>query len=324
MCTAVSYTAKDHYFGRTLDYDCSYGESIVITPRAHPLTFRNGTRWDEHYAMIGMAHVSDGCALYYEATNEKGLSAAALNFPGYAAYHPPAGNRDNVAPFELIIWLLGQCASVEDVRPLLEKLNLTAWDFRKDMPATPLHWMIADSHSCLVLESMWDGLHIHENPTGVMTNSPPFDYHILNLANYMGIGPNPAENRMAPNLYLPEFSRGMGALGLPGDLSSPSRFVRGAFNKLNSAAGDCEAENVSQFFHILGSVEHVRGSVHLGDGQYEITIYTCCCNTNRGIYYYTTYHNSRISAVDMHKENLNQRALISYPLLTAADICQQN
>lgn len=324
MCTSVSYKTKDHYFGRTLDYEFSYGESIVITPRNFPFSFRCGERRDRHYAMIGMAHMADGSPLYYEATNEKGLSMAGLNFPGYAVYHAPAAGRDNVAPFELIWWILGDCASVGEARSKLDRLNVTAWNFRADMPATPLHWMLADEKEALVIESMADGLHIHENPVGVMTNSPPFDYHMLNLAAHRNLSREPAENRFAPGLPLADFSRGMGGIGLPGDLSSPSRFVRCAFTRLNSVAGDSEEESVSQFFHILGSVAHARGSVDVGNGQYEITIYTSCCNTNRGIYYYTTYENSRITAVDMHRENLEGAVPFVYPMLTKTDIFYQN
>lgn len=324
MCTAVSYKTKDHYFGRTLDYEFSYGESVVITPRNYPFSFRNGEYHANHYAMIGMAHMSDGCPLYYEATNEKGLSMAGLNFPGYAVYHPAEDGKDNVAPYELIWWILGHCADVKEVRKLLIQLNISNWNFREDMPATPLHWMIADENEAIVLESMADGLHIHENPVGVMTNSPPFDFHLLNLASHRNLTRETAENRLAPSLYLPAYSRGMGAVGLPGDLSSASRFVRCAFTRLNSASGESEEESVSQFFHILGSVEHPRGCVDAGDKEYEITIYTCCCNTNRGIYYYTTYDNSRITAVDMRRESLDGTTPIAYPLLTKPDILFQN
>ena len=102
-------------------------------------------------------------------------------------------------------------------------------------------------------------------------------------------------------------------MGLPGDLSSQSRFVRAAFNKLNSACGCSEEESVNQFFHILGSVEQTRGANRLENGKYEITVYTCCCNADTGVYYYTTYQNHRITAVDMHKENLNADKLVRYP-----------
>lgn len=106
----------------------------------------------------------------------------------------------------------------------------------------------------------------------------------------------------------------MGALGLPGDLSSASRFARVAYTKLNSVSGDGEEESVSQFFHILGSVDQQRGCCKVAEGKYEITIYTSCCNATKGIYYYTTYDNHGINAVDMKREKLDGRELVRYPL----------
>ncbi len=116
----------------------------------------------------------------------------------------------------------------------------------------------------------------------------------------------------------------MGAMGLPGDLSSASRFVKAAFTKLNSRCGSSEAESVSQFFHILKSVEQQRGCVHMGEGKYEITIYSSCCNADKGIYYYNTYDNSQITAVDMRRENLEGSELIAYPVLKEQNILMQN
>ena len=116
----------------------------------------------------------------------------------------------------------------------------------------------------------------------------------------------------------------MGALGLPGDLSSASRFARVAFTKMNSISGDSEAESISQFFHILGSVDQQRGCCEVTEGKYEITLYTSCCNATKGIYYYTTYENHQISAVNMHRENLDGTTLICYPVIQGEQIHFQN
>ena len=116
----------------------------------------------------------------------------------------------------------------------------------------------------------------------------------------------------------------MGAMGMPGDLSSASRFVKAAFTRMNSVSGNSEEESVSQFFHILGSVEQQRGCVCLGEGKYEITVYSSCCNMDRGIYYYRTYENSQITAVDMHKEATDGKALIRYPMIKEQQIRYQN
>ena len=324
MCTAVTYKTKDHYFGRNLDLEFSYHETVTVTPRNFPFRFRKMGALDSHYAMIGMAYVSDDYPLYYDATNEKGLSMAGLNFPGSAYYPPEAENRDNVSPFEFIPWILGQCATVAEARLLLDRINLVNINFSDALPLSPLHWIISDREESITVESTKDGLKIYDNPVGVLTNEPPFDFQMYNLSNYMALSTEPPENRFSRKVELKPYSRGMGAMGLPGDLSSASRFVKAAFTRLNSRSGDSEEESVSQFFHILGSVAQQRGCVHMGEGKYEITIYSSCCNTDKGIYYYTTYENSRITGVDMHREDLEGRELVSYPLLTEQQILIQN
>ena len=324
MCTAVTYQTRDFYFGRTLDYEFSYGDEVTITPRGYAFAFRHAGRLEHPYAMIGMAHVAQDYPLYYDAMNEHGLCMAGLNFVGSAAYADVIPGRENVAQFELIPYLLGQCASVAEARDRLARLNLVGTPFSAQLPAAQLHWLLADQHQAVVIESMADGLHIYDNPVGVLTNNPPFPQQLFQLNNYMSLSPRQPENRFAPQLPLAPYSRGMGALGLPGDLSSASRFVRVAFTRMNAVSGDSEAESVSQFFHILGSVEQQRGCCEVRDGQYEITLYTSCFNAARGIYYYATYENRQITAVDMHRENLNGSALIRYPLITEQQIAHQN
>jgi choloylglycine hydrolase len=144
------------------------------------------------------------------------------------------------------------------------------------------------------------------------------------LNNYMYLSPKSPENNFSKKLNLDVYSRGMGAIGLPGDLSSQSRFVRASYVKMNSISKEDENSSVSQFFHILGSVDQQRGCCNLGDGKFEITIYTSCCNATKGIYYYTTYDNHQITAVDMNKENLDGKELIRYPLITQGQVMQQN
>ena len=144
------------------------------------------------------------------------------------------------------------------------------------------------------------------------------------LNNFMHLSPKQPENLFSDALPLTLYSRGMGALGLPGDLSSASRFVRAAFTRLHSVSGEGEADSVGQFFHILHAVEQQRGCCELDGGKYEITLYTSCCNADRGIYYYTTYGNHQITAVDMHRENLDGDRLVRYPLVQGEQIALQN
>lgn len=324
MCTAVTYQTKDFYFGRTLDYEFSYGEMVTVIPRRYPLHFRHVEPVNAHYAVIGMAHVAMGYPLFYDAVNEKGLAMAGLNFVGNSVYGKCISGRENVAQFEFIPWILSQCATVKEAKERIGRIQLTDTAFSKELPPAQLHWIIADRERAITVESVQGGIRIYPNPAGVLTNNPPFDMQMLQLSNYMHLSAGSPENSFSDRVPLQTYSRGMGALGLPGDLSSQSRFVRGAFVKLNSVSGETEEESVSQFFHILGAVEQQRGCCRLDNGEYEITIYTSCCNGGKGIYYYTTYENHQITAVDMHKENLDGEKLICYPLRTKQQIYFQN
>jgi choloylglycine hydrolase len=322
MCTAVSYIPNDHYFGRNLDLEKSFGEAVTITPRKYPFLFRNGTEMPNHYAMIGMAAVKNNYPLYFDATNEKGLSIAGLNFPGNAVYHSFEKSKCNIAPFELIPWLLGSCANVQEARNRI--LSMSLWDesFNHAFPNTPLHWLISDKSSSLVAESTAYGLMVYDNPVGVLTNSPPFPYHLHNLSNYMQLTPQQPTNRQ-PISFSP-YSLGLGAFGLPGDLSSSSRFVKAAFTKMHSKCDDTEMSAIMQFFHILDSVAQPRGCTQLPTGEFEITQYSSCCNTAKGIYYYKTYANSTISAVSLKKSNLDGNHLSVYPLIREHTVVFQN
>lgn len=324
MCTAVTYKTKDFYFGRTLDYEFSYGDEVTVTPRNFPLHFRNMGDMETHYAMIGMAYIAEDYPLYYDAVNEKGLGMAGLNFVGNADYREKLQDMDNVAQFEFILWVLGQCATVKEARVLLDKINLVNTPFNEKLPLAQLHWIIADSNEAITVESVREGIKVYDNPVGVLTNNPPFEEQMFQLNNYMHLSSKSPQNHFSDKLSLQTYSRGMGALGLPGDLSSQSRFVRAAFVKMNSVSGDSESESVSQFFHILGSVDQQRGCCDVGGEKFEITIYTSCCNANKGIYYYTTYENHQITAVDMNRENLDGTKLVRYPLIHGEQIKMQN
>ena len=324
MCTAATYKTKDFYFGRTLDYEFSYGDDVTITPRNYSFHFKEAVDINSHYAIIGMAHIVDQYPLYYDAINEKGLGIAGLNFVGNADYKEKINGKDNITQFEFIPWILSQCATVDEAQNLIKKMNFLNVPFNNKLPLAQLHWIISDSEKCITVESVKEGIKIYDNPVGVLTNNPPFDKQMFSLNNYRNLSAKDTKNTFAPGLELERYSRGMGAIGLPGDLSSQSRFVRVAFTKMNSISGEGERESVSQFFHILNSVDQQRGCCDLGDDKYEITLYTSCCNTNKGIYYYTTYDNHQITAVDMHKENLDGDKLVHYQLIKDEQIKMQN
>lgn len=337
MCTAVTYQTNHTYFGRNLDYEMSYGEEVTIIPRHFPLHFRELPALSSHHAIIGIAYNApvpadqlqpgqpDTYPLLYDGANEHGLAAAGLLFAGNAVYHDHVADRDNLAQFEFLPWILGQCRTVAEVKPLLARLNLRNLAFSPELPPSELHWLISDAtNASIVVESVADGLKIYDNPLGVLTNNPPFDQQFFNLNNYMHLSATDPVNTFAPDLPLHSYSRGLGGLGLPGDLSSSSRFVKAAFTKLHSLSDPAEIPSVSQFFHILHSVDQQRGCSDLGDQKYEITIYSDCYDLNTGTFYYTTYNNHQISAVKLSNANLDGHELQRFPFLDTEQINYQN
>ena len=324
MCTALKYASNNFYFGRTLDNDCSYREEVVIVPRRRKLHFREMGMLAVHNAIIGVAHVEDSTALFYDACNDKGLAMAGLNYVGNAVYGKSKCGKDNIATFEFIPWILAQCSTVEDAQKLLSRINITDTPFSDSLPNSELHWMIADKDSAIVVECDADGMHVYDNRVGVLTNNPPFPVQLFALNNYMSLSPDPPRVAFSDKIDFNKYSRGMGALGLPGDLSSQSRFVRAAFTALNSPVCETCDESVSQFFHILGAVDQTRGCCILDNGHCEVTIYTTCFDVAAGVMYYTCYDNRQISAVDMKKVNLDGSGLIRYPMLHGEHILMQN
>ena len=303
MCTAISYKTNSAYFGRNLDLERGYGERVVVTPRNFKLCFRCEKPITSHYAFIGMAAVANNYPLYFEATNEKGLSMAGLNFFGNAVYFDKAQNKQNITPFEFIPYVLSSCQTINDAKSLINNINLVNIPFSLSLPLSPLHFMISDKTNSIVVESVKDGIKVYDNPFEVLTNNPTFDYHLTNINNYMSLGVGEAKSQFN-NLPFYNYSLGMGALGLPGDFSSASRFVRAVFVKENSVCESDEESSVTQFFHILSSVSMPKGCVLTKNG-FEYTRYSSCCNADAGVYYFTTYHNPQITAVDMHQFDLD-------------------
>ena len=199
MCTAVSFRVADHYFGRNLDFEHGFQEKIIITPREFPFIFRNHISIKNHLAIIGMAVEAESYPLYFDATNEAGLSIAGLNFPNNAHYFEFDAQYSCITPFEFIPWILCQCRTVSDCRSLCSNLRIINVPFNDQHPLTPLHWIIADRDESIVIESVKEGLNIYEDPYGVLTNNPPFPYHLYNIANYMNVSAQEAVNRFAPN-----------------------------------------------------------------------------------------------------------------------------
>ena len=300
MCTAVCYGDKQRFFGRTLDYDVFYDNRIVIMPRNFRLDFRNEDFLPSHYAMCGMAAVMDGYPLFFDAINEKGLCVAALNLSKSAQYFSPRADRHSVASFELVPWILSRCDSVSAATVALENVLITDIPFCEGLKPSRLHWIMADGLNCDVVEQTADGIGIYENHARVLTNEPTFKKQLANLERYSTLTPDSPEGD----------SRGLGAVGLPGDLSSMSRFVRAEFVNRNALCFDDRQKSVNQFFHILDSVKQIKGLCKVDD-RYEYTQYQSCMDISNRLYYYKSYDDAAPKSIDMHASNLNCTKIIT-------------
>lgn len=322
MCTSISMDIGGFCFGRNMDIEFVLPVQTVITPRRYPFKFRRGGALAEHYAFIGSAVIKQGYPLYCDAMNEFGLCMAGLSFPDNVYLRGHSTEKIEVTPFELIPWVLGSCCDISQAVSLLSRTIIVDEPFNADTPNTPLHWHIADKNGALVVECTADGMKLHNDPVGVMTNNPPFDFHLQNLRQYVDITAEYPKSRYLGKYELSPFGRGFGAIGLPGDFSPPSRYVRAAFLKNNSVCGEDESSRISQLFHVLDNVAMPRGSVLTADGREELTAYSCCMS--EGVYYYKTYVNSRICAVDMRREHIDGAELIAYSISEKQDIMPLN
>ena len=306
MCTAISL---GRFCGRNLDIEVTFKEEVIITPRKYPIKFKSERASYEHFAFIGIGIRESGYPLYFDAANEHGLYIAGLNYVGNAKYHKISDGKINLAPYELIPYLLSRYKSVSEVRCVLEQINLISVPFSDALPLSELHFFIADKNEAITVEPDSHGLSIYDNHVGVLANNPPFPYQLHNLSNYAGLSNGPLVNRFAPQLKLLEYSKGMGALGLPGDLSSESRFVRAAFHRQNlkNCTTPCD------FFHILSSVEMPKGSLKLGE-LFEYTEYSAAVDLESIDYFFRTYDSYSITRIGLQDSNLYSDSINVYPM----------
>lgn len=313
MCTAITLNGNNNYFGRNLDLDFSYGEQVIITPAEYEFKFRKEKAIKNHKSLIGVGIVANDYPLYFDAINEDGLGMAGLNFPGNAYYSDALENdKDNITPFEFIPWILGQCSDVNEARNLVEKINLINLSFSEQLPLAGLHWLIAGREKFIVVEVTKSGVHVYDNPVGVLTNNPEFNYQMYNLNKYRNLSISTPQNTFSDSVDLKVDGTGFGGIGLPGDVSPESRFVRVAFSKLNSSKGTTVEEDITQFFHILGTVEQIKGVNKTESGKEEYTVYSNCYDLDNKTLYYTTYENRQIVAVTLNKDKDGNR-LVTYP-----------
>ncbi|MBR6708130.1 MAG: linear amide C-N hydrolase [Clostridia bacterium] len=282
MCTAIHFAGNPHFIARTLDYEIGYGERVIVAPRRLPLSRGMPAPLPRHHAIIGMGIAVDETPLYFDAFNEAGLCGAALLFAESAVYRSDRSEH-TVASFALLPWVLGQCADVGEAIDLLRGVIISDEAVSAELPPSPLHWIFADAVRAVVVESTRAGVSIIPASAGVLTNEPTYDEQMNLLSRHAALSPYPAPHRQM---------RGSGAVGLPGDWTSPSRFARAAFlRRYAEAPGSAEA-----VFPLAAAVAVPRGCVRLPDGRSAHTRYTACLAPTEGAYYHMRQGSTHLHA----------------------------
>lgn len=300
MCTSIAMRGKNIIFGRNMDIDYNFGERAIIMPRNFPLKFKSAVPPEKHYSVIGTGAVFEGYPLFADGMNENGLCIAALKFTDNSFYSPKIEEgKINLAPYEIIPYLLGKCRNLCEVKTILSDINIINVPFNENLPLSPLHWHIADKNGSVTVEPMSDGVKIYENTADILTNNPPFPFHIQNIAQYKTLSPYFPEIKPEP------FGLGFGGIGLPGDYSPASRFIRADFLLSHTKRHD-----VTQLFHILNSVAIPEGAVYTPDKKAHKTTYSCCFDGENLTYFYKTYDDLNIRSIKLSSDIFTETKLI--------------
>ncbi len=290
MCTALTLTAENGavIFGRTMDFSYPLSPSFKTVPAGQYWNSLTGTRsLCTAYTVSGITEASSPWQ-FADGMNDKGLAGAMLYFPGYACYDSCTScGCPCIAAVEAVFYILGNCASVSEIRTALKKIRITGVNDNVTGAVSPLHWIFTDSSSdCLTVEITADGLNFYENRCGVLTNSPDFPWHLTNLRNYAGVTAVQNSHAEWDGICLPPFGQAGGTMGLPGDFTSPGRFVRTMFLKSHLQTPQSAEYAVSSGFRILGNVSIPKGCVITDRGTCDYTIYTVFYNLTDLKYYF--------------------------------------
>ncbi len=324
-CTGITIKPQDGsiIFARTLEFAADIGSNIIIVPRGKDFTGtapgdKPGLRWKSKFGFAGTN--AFGMPITIDGLNEKGLAVGLFYFPGFAKYQEviPRDAAKALAPWELGCFLLGTCSDVKQALAAAQGV-LVGDVVQKDMGIVPpAHYIVNDaSGKSVVLEYVGGQLKVHDNPFGVMSNSPTFDWHMTNLSNYVTLGPDNVEKLDLAGKEIKGLGQGSGMLGLPGDFTPPSRFVRAvAFSKTALPVANAR-DGVLQAFHILNQFDIPKGSargVEHGKPVADYTEWTSAADLTNLRYYFRTYDNSRIRMVDLKAAKLDAKEIKTIPM----------
>lgn len=308
MCTSFTYQQKEgkNALARTMDFTFVLKPQAILMPRRYSWVSQiDGSSHTGTYAFIGLGERREQC-LFADGVNEAGLSCATLYFPGFARYEKTSKKGcTNLAPHELVLWMLSNFGSVAELCEALRHLCIV------DAPNTllnrvlPLHWIVTDkTGDCIVIEPLKEGLSVQKNSVGVMTNSPDFSWHMTNIRNYIGLSYRQQKTRELGGSTFAPFGNGSGSVGLPGDHTPPSRFIRALFGKEAMLKESTEAAALTEIFHLLSSVIVPKGSVRTEDAP-DYTQYASAMFCSSSTYYFNTYNNMQLTKIDLFSENLD-------------------
>mgnify|MGYP000611974321 CR=1 FL=1 len=314
MCTGIKITAHDSsiIYARTLEFGREFTSDILMVPVEYTLTSITGARWKSRYSVIGANFFKE--IHYADGVNSAGLAGGLFYFPGYAHYQEPVSGKSRLAPWELLTWILTQYSTVQEVRAALLAITVNSIEYPGWQQVPPIHAIVHDSRgNSLVIEYVEGQLQMHDNPLGVFTNSPNFKWHLINLNNYTRLSSiNSTPAQWGPLILTPA-GQGSGLLGLPGDFTPPSRFVRAAFfsHAVTSAQNALQARDTA--FHILNLFDIPAGVVQeqQNTGVFQdYTQWTSACDLKNKIFYWHTYQNRQIRSVSITDVNNIQKIVM--------------
>lgn len=313
MCTNFKLKSEDQAIivGRTMEFGVDLKSRIVTFPRDYSFTANapdgmTPLSWKGQYGLIGPD--SFGLDVLSDGMNEKGLYVGCLYLPGYAKYMEPSSNQNGnlISQNDVSLWMLSQFETVDEIK---EKIaNITVWGMTyPGLGIVPIHYAVHDAQgNSIVIEYTEGKLHVYDNPVGTLTNSPEFPWHVINLSNFVNLSANNVpELKLTGNTLKPS-GEGSGMLGLPGDFTPPSRFIRATALTQSAIPGKTAEEEVKIAFHILGSFDIPTGLTREKKGDhtyYEYTQWMTVADLTNKIYYFRTYENPGTLKIDLTKLN---------------------
>lgn len=315
MCTAIRFTDAQNnlFFGRNLDWSCGYGEQVLTVPRNFKRTWEYEEPCASAPALIGMGVLENETPLLFDCANENGLAIAALNFPGWAEYEKkPVSDKTNICAYEFPFWVASTFSSVDEAEQALGHTAIVA-KAPGNYSLALLHWIIADKTRAIAVEYTSSGMHIYHDNLDVLANQPAFLWHQENVRNYMDVTNEFPHEVTWGTQTLDAYGTGFGMRALPGDFSSPSRFVRAAYFNAHYPTCASEKENVARLFHTLQGVAMIKGGAKMADGDFEYTVYTGGFSESSKTYYYRTYDDLTLRSVSMDAIDLDGRSIIVTP-----------